>query len=51
MTVVISKFGHYLGLTINWSKSALMVLDREQAVDLPDPGSNLIQIPGNSNIP
>lgn len=32
----ISGFGHFSGLTINWSKSALMVLDGEQTVDLPD---------------
>lgn len=34
VTAVIAKFGHYSGLTINWSEPALMVLDGYRAVDL-----------------
>lgn len=33
---IIKLFGHYSGLTINWSKSALMVLDGDHGVALPD---------------
>lgn len=36
VTTVISRFGHYSGLAINWSKSALMLLDGVREVDLPD---------------
>lgn len=33
---IITQFGHYSGLTINWSKSALMMLDEDRKVNLPD---------------
>lgn len=33
---IITQFGHYSGLIINWSKSALMLLDEDQEVELPD---------------
>lgn len=33
---IILDFGHYSGLTINWTKSALVVLDKELGVTLPD---------------
>lgn len=33
---IIEQFGHFSGLTINWSKSALMMLDESGDVNLPD---------------
>lgn len=33
---IIEQFGHFTGLTINWSKSALMMLDESRDVSLPD---------------
>lgn len=32
---IISDFGHYSSLTINWTKSALLVLDDEHGLTLP----------------
>lgn len=36
VTRIITGFGYFSGLTINWSKSALMLLDEGGEVNLPD---------------
>lgn len=33
---IISSFVHYSGLTINWTKSALLVLDEDRDLEIPD---------------